>query len=268
METELKEEQVAETVSQVTYRPTPYAETVWERLGESCAQSFFISEFSVLPREVKVDPMFAVFEEGLPPQVEVLRHGELKEPEKETPVSEELSQEKIAQIEAEWMVKVEQARQESLALAESQYQAELADFKAQMQEQLKQVQANLEQAMREEILAMEKRAVSLSLDVSRKLLKTTAEAKPEYIIDCIRDGLTKLSAAKPKRIRVSSQDFEFIQLIGLPPELSASELGVEYVLDENLTGGCVIETNYGEINLELDQMWSRVKDKIFSEADK
>ena len=67
---------------------------------------------------------------------------------------------------------------------------------------------------------LEKQAVDLSLQVSRKILATTAEIKPEYIITVIKEALTQLGAAKPVRIRVSPDDYEFLMVIGLPISLT------------------------------------------------
>ena len=48
----------------------------------------------------------------------------------------------------------------------------------------------------------------------------------ERIEAVIREGLSKLGAGKPLRIRISPKDMEFIEIVGLPVEISKEELGV------------------------------------------
>ena len=109
----------------------------------------------------------------------------------------------------------------------------------------------------------EKKAVELALAVARRILSTTAELKPEYIVDVIRMGVAKLGAATPIQIRVSPQDLEFLQVVGLPPELSAQELGAQFVADDSVRSGCVIETDFGEIDLDLDTMWQQISADLY-----
>lgn len=51
-------------------------------------------------------------------------------------------------------------------------------------------------------------------------------------------------------------------MIGLPVELNTEELGVTYVADESIQSGCVVETNFGELDLQLDQMWEQLRVSI------
>jgi flagellar assembly protein FliH len=110
---------------------------------------------------------------------------------------------------------------------------------------------------------MEKHAVQLALSIAKKILSTTAEVRPEYILEVVRDGLKLTGAAKPLRIRVSPADLEFIEVVGMPPELSTEELGAKYVLDESVRSGCVIETDFGDIDLQLEKMWEQVAANLY-----
>lgn len=106
-------------------------------------------------------------------------------------------------------------------------------------------------------------AVKFALEVSRHILISTSDVRPEYIVDVVREGIRSLGAGTPTRVRISEQDYEFMQVVGLPPEISEEELGVKYVVDPLIKTGCVIETNFGEIDLQLESMWEQVKDKIY-----
>ncbi len=129
--------------------------------------------------------------------------------------------------------------------------------------ELRRFQLAVSERLDEFLLQSEKNCVALSLKIAKRLLLTTAEAKPEYILEVVREGLKAIGAAKPLRIRVSTQDFEFLEVIGMPPELSTHELGAEYVLDEGIKAGCVIETQFGEVDLQLDRMWEQVAAELF-----
>lgn len=121
---------------------------------------------------------------------------------------------------------------------------------------------NLQTQIQSFFAETEKKALQFSLDVSRELLQATAEAKPEYIFDIIRQGLKAVGSATPIRLRVSATDFEFLNIVGLPRDLTSEELGIEYVADDAIKSGCVIETNYGDVDLQLESMWEQMRENL------
>ncbi|HQH27834.1 MAG TPA: FliH/SctL family protein, partial [Oligoflexia bacterium] len=116
----------------------------------------------------------------------------------------------------------------------------------------------------ERLAMVEQYALQLAVEISKKILGSAVELRPEYILEIIRSGLHNLGAAKPMKVRVSPQDYEFIEVVGLPADLTPQETGVQYVSDEAIKAGCVIETDFGEVNLELDQMWEQVKNSLYA----
>src|SRR5690606_22341750 len=131
-----------------------------------------------------------------------------------------------------------------------------------LNKRMAEVTQAIEAEVREHVTSLERRALSFALEVARKICQTTAEAKPDYIFEIIRRGIQSLGAAEAIRVRVSLDDYEFLEVIGLPADLSESELGIKYVADETIASGCVIETNFGEVSLELDTMWEQIKDNL------
>lgn len=151
---------------------------------------------------------------------------------------------------------LEAGRQEMKAELEAEYQPRVQRIERLMEEQVEK--------WKEIVSRAEIEALNLSLEVARKILATTVEVKPDYVADVIRAGIQTLKGAKPIRIKVSEQDYEFIQVVGLPTELSSQELGVSYVADSSIKDGCIIETDFGDVHLEIDQMWQQVRDSIYN----
>jgi flagellar biosynthesis/type III secretory pathway protein FliH len=132
-----------------------------------------------------------------------------------------------------------------------------------MGKELKQFQLQLVKEVKNVVAKTEKGGFDLALAISKKILNLTAEVRPEYIMEIIRGALASTGAGKALKVRVSAQDFEFLEVIGLPPDLSSEETGVIYVADENVQSGCIIETDFGEIDHRLDEMWNEVKLNLF-----
>lgn len=250
----------AAVLRQRDYAPTPYSATKWEFVGDRPSDLEFVSlNLEVLRDESRLnDPMFESFDTAekftesggsfeLP--------GMEKEPEQPGMDPEELErllqekfEEGLAQGRLEGTADVEQRITES-------YEA--------LNTRMTEITAKIEQEVQEHVGGLQTKALEFALEISKKILQTTAEAKPEYIYDLIRKGMGSLGAAEPIKVRVSLDDYEFLDVIGLPSDLSEAELGVRYVADETIAAGCVIETNYGEISLELDSMWEQVKESLF-----
>ena len=116
----------------------------------------------------------------------------------------------------------------------------------------------IHEEVREKVTTLEQHALKISLDVAKKIIHTTVDVKPEYILEILRRAMGSLGAAKPLRVRVSLDDYDFLDVIGLPPDLSPGELGITYVSDSSIKSGCIVESDFGEVDLELDKMWEEV----------
>lgn len=251
-------------LSQHDYEPTPYAATSWEIVGERCQVRDFVSmDLEVLKDDrTTPDPMFLNF--GGPHSG--IDHGtSWRTPGSD--VREEVVEEATPEI--DWSL-IETQLEEKFAEGKEQGYAEgyaAAEVKIIekyeiLSAQMKQVTDGISAAVQEHIGAVEKRAMQLSIEIARKILQTTVETEPDYILAVLRQAMGNLGAAKPLRIKVSHQDYEFLDVVGLPPDLAEGELGVEYVADPSIVSGCVVETDFGELNLELDVLWNEVKQAL------
>lgn len=253
-----------EMVSSVNeYVPPPFRETNWEIIGNRVVYGDFAPlEVAILPNDsAEPDPMFEDFggriSTGLERGFHLPGDWGSASGEEEQPAFDP------ALLQAEMEKAFADGKQAGYAEGYEAAKQEIAEHYQVLSAQLQ----DFNELIRTELLAhrqrLEEQAFTLALNVSRKILTTTAEAKPEYILQVIRNGLHMLGAAKPIRIRVSPDDMEFLEVIGVPPELSSTELGVEYVIDDTVKSGCIIETDFGEVDLQLDKMWDQVKADLF-----
>ncbi len=248
-------------VSQRDYKPTPFQSARWEVVGERMSEDkkhFAPMNFEILKaEEYAVDPMFAMFDEA---ESASSGYGWGESEGVLSGLSDALSPEQRAQ---ELAAKFEEGQ--ALGYQKGLEEAErlAAEKKKELEGQLSKLFSEVEEKVNASLLQMEQEALKFSLNIAKKILETTAEIKPDYIIDVIRQGLHSIGAAKPLRIRVAEQDFEFLEVIGLPPELSKEELGVQYVADPSIKSGCIIETDFGEIDLQLEEMWEKIKSQLY-----
>ncbi len=135
-------------------------------------------------------------------------------------------------------------------------------------EQYEQVTRNVEcitseiaREVENRIAVMERTALRLSIAIAKKLIGENVKANPEYILELIRRGLQSLGAAKPLRIRVSPADYAFLS--GTNDEaITDAANGLRYLEDKSITSGCVVETEYGEVNLDVDEMWKGLEEQL------
>lgn len=252
-------------VSQREFAPTPYVATSWEIVGELATERDFVPmEISIVQGIESVpDPMFEVFDPGLSGQAAdrfVISRGAVAigagPSAEEIQVALEVERERLA---AEHLAAIEQARAEGYSAGVRTTEATIIEKYEALSQQLATVVGSIQAEWGSLAERLEQEALQLALQVSKRIVPAVAELKPEYIIDVIKQGLQQLGAAEPVRIRLSPDDFEFLNVIGLPVELSEGELGVKYVSDESIQSGCVVETNYGELDLQLDQMWEQLR---------
>ena len=253
-----------EILSQQDYIPTPFEESSFEVVGEEVKERDFCAlEVEIVPQETaQVDPMFQQFDDSRPESPSKLWHlpeefaytGETKEEEEEVNHQEILEEHGKQQYQEGHTA----GYQEGYSAAEESVAARYEDLSNQISELGKKISTGAD----EYFGRLERESIKLSLEVAKKILQITAEVKPDYILDVIRQGLKSLGGSKPLKIRLSPQDFEFLEVVGVPLELSSEELGVEYVADEEIVFGCLIETDFGKADLQIDSMWEQIRQKL------
>lgn len=245
------------------YRPSSFQNGNWEVVTVSDdGPDFAPLKLNVIEAEnSEPDLLFAVFDRGkndsdtrwhsgnpnyVPPRKKEVQAAVIDEK-----VIEEVGNKKYAEGHS---AGIEEGRQSAIEEAEIRIKA--------LESRFNELSNSVESQLKVFFEKVEKEAVKLSLEVAKKILSATVEMKPDYILEVMRAGLGSLGAATPIRIRVSHEDLEFLEIVGTPTDLSPEELGVKYVGDESIKSGCVIETDFGEVDVQLDAMWDKIKDEL------
>lgn len=260
-----------ENANQPKFKRSPYKDATWEFIGERLNQT----DFEPLAMEVvdggkrSIDQMFADYggspSEGAtqrwhlpehltilsPAQKEAKRQAESIAARKLSLFPEELEQIKLAEFkrgqEAGVAEAVEQNNQRIQDL-ETRFKTLFEDLKLQFQERL---------------LSLESSALKICLDLARQIIATHVEIHPDYIAEVIKEALSKSASATISRVRVSPEDFEFIEVLGLEKSLRQDDQSWLLVKDATVKSGCIIETSAGEIDYQLDKAWQRIAEQVF-----
>ncbi|MEN9845394.1 MAG: Flagellar assembly protein FliH [Pseudomonadota bacterium] len=144
-----------------------------------------------------------------------------------------------------------------------------ARFAAESEEKIKAVEEryrtvidDMGSQIQQEVEALERRAVEFALQVARKLVGTIVEINPEYILQVIKDAVKLTGGATIKAIRVSPQDLEFLTMLSPDRQFKEFDGSWSFQADDTIRAGCVVETSSGEIEVDLDKTWERIKESV------
>jgi len=169
---------------------------------------------------------------------------------------------KISLLEEELAAKLaaaeENGRNKALIEATEKQTQRMAEIEARMQNVLQ----DMVNQLNEELLQVEKSAVDLAIEISKKIVNYAVEINPEYLLELVRQALKQVGGATVRKIRISPQDSEFIEIIGVARFLKEFDGSWQFESDDSIKTGCVVETSAGEIDYQLDAAWERVKDEI------
>lgn len=259
-----------ENDTQAAYSETPYADETWEIVGEPPASEEFVPMDVQIIRtgEALVNVMFEDFGGTSDPRLSQRYH--LAPNEFYTPTYNE--DKDLEEMERQRQAKFQEEIEEAKKLAyEEGRQAALLEAIHVQSERLEQIEnkvrsvfEDLDNQLKENLEQIERKAVELSLQISRKVIDTAVEINPEYIIPILHKALELGSSGKIKIVRVSPQDLEFIELVGLKKTLCESSDIWEFKSDPSIKAGCILESDAGEIDFNLDQVWSRISEQVVS----
>jgi len=254
----------SESLSQSEYKETTYADQSWELVGDPIEERDFVPlAVDVVPRSGSVlDPMFADFGGTTPAEARKRWHSDegssLRDPKARSAdesAGTTLREEEIQKLREEAYA---QGRADALVEAAEQSTKKLEQLEARLGE----VFHDLEAQHREQIERVEKAAVDLALQVSHKLLEAQVEENPEYIFAVVREALGHVGGASIECVRVSPQDFEFIQVVGVAKQLAEFDGKWTFQKDDSIQSGCVVQTSAGEVDYRLDEAFERLRKKI------
>ena len=146
-------------------------------------------------------------------------------------------------------------------------EAGFADGKAEVDRLIERTQVMLERAQdkRGEILAeTEQEIIDLVLLIARKVIKVISENQRNVIVSNVVQALRKVKAKGNVTIRVNMEDLklstehkqDFIKLV-------EGVKSVQIVEDSSVdSGGCIIETDFGEIDARIASQLAELENKI------
>ncbi len=132
----------------------------------------------------------------------------------------------------------------------------------------------LEEALRElarvknEIRACaEKEAVELALAVAKKIVCQEISANNQIVLNVVKEALKKVESKEEIVIKINPVDLKVIERFRADtPELFQEIGDVVFKGDSSLTnGGCVIETNLGEVDARIEKQLMAVEEAFRSE---
>lgn len=130
--------------------------------------------------------------------------------------------------------------------------------------------SEVERAKKELLLRTEREAVELSLAIARMIVHNEVKINREVILNVINAALKKVVDRKKIRIRVASADFQFLN--DNKTHISGLEEDFEKVTFEEdksiMKGGCIIETNLGDIDARIEKQLQAVDEAFRSEVNK
>lgn len=142
------------------------------------------------------------------------------------------------------------------------------------QKKIEPVLHNFRQALfelekiKEEIYGkIEQDTVELALAVAKKVVCHEVSTNKEVIISIIKEALKKVVDTEKIKIKINRSDLQFLKQGELPLS-DFDEKMANVTLEEDdtiLTGGCIIETNFGDIDARVEKQLQIVEEAFRSE---
>ncbi|MEY4669768.1 MAG: hypothetical protein RL518_2467 [Pseudomonadota bacterium] len=160
----------------------------------------------------------------------------------------------------------EQQLEEVKSALQQEFSAQLAqesDAKIRaIEERYRTIIDDMQGQIRQEVDAVERRAVEFAMQVARKLVGTIVDINPEYILQVIKEAIALTGGATIKAIRVSPQDLEFIKMLSPERQFKEFDGSWSFRADDTIRAGCVLETSSGEVEFDLEKAWERIKESV------
>lgn len=110
----------------------------------------------------------------------------------------------------------------------------------------------------------EKEVVDLCLAIARKAVQIDVERSGDAVMGSVREALKAVAAAGEIVVKINPKDAATLNQY--KPELARYGDGVKGVtieVDDSISkGGCVIETNYGEVDATIDTIMGDIEERL------
>jgi flagellar assembly protein FliH len=113
---------------------------------------------------------------------------------------------------------------------------------------------------------VEREVVRLAIEVAKKIVHREVQVDREIIQTLVRVALSHVADKAPVSIHVNPKDFEYIS--ERQTELSQAEgRTISFIPDKSIErGGCLVETDCGDIDARLEEKFSEVEHAFFEGA--
>ena len=249
------------------FESSPWQDQSWELLNgeQTCSEDFIPMQITVVSEQSVIDPMFADY--GGRSQIQGEHRWHLPEhlsvaaamaevgQGEDTPLVHELTDAEIESIKKDAF---EDGRQASIEQSAQESQEKMAALELGFRNLFEDLKSQVEQERK----LLEHKCVELALQISKKIIETTVDINPEYIIKVVNVAIDSSGAAEIKKIRVSPEDMEFIKYAGITRTIKDFDGSWEFIEDSTVRSGCILETSAGESDYQLDKAWERIRDNV------
>jgi flagellar biosynthesis/type III secretory pathway protein FliH len=257
-------EQTERIQSQADFVEAPYQDQSWEVIGELADNQEFAPMVveTLNGGERVIDPVFADY--GGFQNTEGAQRWHLPQHLAATSSTQAVEvEENVLKFTPE---ELEAIKAEAFAAGQSQAIQDLGEKRLselqQIEERMLQVFKDIATQMNQELQALEASAVKLAVEIGEKIVGHAVEINPEYITNIVRQALGKAGGAAIKTVRVSPQDLEFIQVVGVAKQLKEFDGTWAFEADDTIRAGCVVSTSAGEVDFQIDKAWERMRDAV------
>lgn len=256
-------------INQLGFKETPYSDATWEVVGEPPKEQVFVPlELNVIrTHKVLADPMFADYggqvtsdapkRWHLPAELAQQQASALaqKSQQAEVPPGINMQEEELEEIKR---LAFEEGKNAALLEAKAAQEKMIQTLSARLETLLQDMSKQLAERME----SIEKSAVQLSLDISHKLIGHAVEINPEYIVQVIKEALKAAGGSTVHVVRVSPEDMEFIEIVGVADKIKDVDGTWKFEKDDTIKSGCVIDTSSGEVDFQVNKAWERIRDGV------
>jgi flagellar assembly protein FliH len=133
--------------------------------------------------------------------------------------------------------------------------------------------SNISKLKNDLVLQNESHIVRLAFYMAKRLALTEIKENPESVLTVVRDAMAEVQNEEKFVLYLSQFDHEYIKsrIDSLGPEFESLKTAKIEVAPEVQSGGCKIETNYGEIDATIEQrvekLWLSISSKIPKTTD-
>jgi flagellar assembly protein FliH len=110
----------------------------------------------------------------------------------------------------------------------------------------------------------ESELVDLATGIARKLIRRTFEETPEAMTVIVQDAIQLAVGKTSLELRLNPGDLEALgDRVRVAVRESARGIDIQLLGDDNVSpGGCIVVTEHGEIDAQLDTMLTRISEEL------